>query len=66
MTIIMELLIAAALALTSASTGGSNNPGYEGQPGNQSHINSSSTGNPGFPNPGLVGYEGQPGNQGRH
>jgi hypothetical protein len=54
---LLELFLALALAMASATAGGSNNTGYEGQPGNQSHNNSS--------NPGLVGYEGTPGNQGK-
>jgi hypothetical protein len=57
---ILEFLLAAALTLTAASTS-STNPGYEGQPGNQSG-NPGNEGQPGNPG-GNPGYEGQPGNQ---
>ena len=47
---IAAILLAGLFALASAAPAFANNPGYEGQPGNQGN--------------GQQGYEGQPGNQG--
>ena len=60
----MVVFIVAALIMVAnvAPAWAATNPGYEGQPGNQSS-NQGQPGNNGSNQAGPTGYEGQPGNQ---
>ena len=65
---LVVFIVAVALIVVTAPAWAATNPGYEGQPGNQSSNqgnpgSNGQTGNNGSTQSGPTGYEGQPGNQ---